>query len=59
MPTMTIALFLAGLAAVAVGPALALLTDRLGLEASAENNAVAGMFVALNDNAQVARRNAA
>ncbi|MBY0296573.1 MAG: hypothetical protein K2X71_11105 [Methylobacterium sp.] len=56
---MTIALFLAGLAAVAVGPALALLTDRLGLEASAENNAVAGMFVALNDNAQVARRHAA
>ncbi|WP_407526766.1 hypothetical protein [Methylobacterium oryzisoli] len=55
---MTIALFLAGLAAVAVGPALAILTDRLGLAAPAEQ-AAAGMFVAVNDNADVARRSAA
>ena len=50
---MTIAL-LAGLAAVAVGPVLAILTDRLGLAAPA-----AGMFVAVNDNAQASLRRAA
>lgn len=54
---MTIALFLAGLAAVAVGPALAIFTDRFGLSAPAAETA--GMFVAVNDNAQDALQRAA
>ncbi|GJE03923.1 hypothetical protein [Methylobacterium isbiliense] len=54
---MTIALFLAGLAAVAVGPALAILTDRLGF--AAPDAETAGMFVAVNDNAQALLQRAA
>lgn len=46
-----IALFVLGLAAVAVGPMLALLTDDAAT-AAANETASAGMFVALNDNAQ-------
>lgn len=52
-------LFLAGLAAVAVGPALALLTDRASAATSTSAAASAGMFVALNDNAPAATQRAA
>jgi hypothetical protein len=51
---MTIALFLLGLAVVAVGPALAIITDRLEATAPASEARSAGMFVALNDNTQLA-----
>ncbi|MDO9426061.1 MAG: hypothetical protein Q7T93_04455 [Methylobacterium sp.] len=53
-----LALFLLGLAAVAVGPALALLTDRPASNAPASGTA-AGMFVAINDNAKASHRRAA
>lgn len=54
-----IALFLLGLAAVAVGPALALLADRPASKAPASTTAAAGMFVAINDNTKASRRRAA
>jgi hypothetical protein len=52
-----IALFVLGLAAVAVGPMLALLTDDAA--PSTADTGSAGMFVALNDNARSEARRAA
>lgn len=46
-----IALFVLGLAAVAIGPMLALLTDDAASGPTTADTAYAGMFVALNDNA--------
>ncbi|CAA2106140.1 hypothetical protein MBUL_03539 [Methylobacterium bullatum] len=54
-----IALFILGLAAVAVGPALALLTDRPESAPPVAGTTSAGMFVAINDNAQASYRLAA
>jgi hypothetical protein len=54
-----IALFLLGLAAVAVGPALALLTDRAESAETVSGTTSAGMFVAINDNARASYRLAA
>jgi hypothetical protein len=54
-----IALFILGLAAVAIGPALALLTDRAESAPSVTGTTSAGMFVAINDNAQASYRLAA
>lgn len=55
-----ITLFVIGLAAVAVGPLLAIfVADRVGPDASAFETASAGMFVALNDNAARSKRIAA
>ncbi|WP_264047628.1 hypothetical protein [Methylobacterium flocculans] len=47
-----LALFVLGLAAVAVGPMLALLTDDATSGLTTSGTASAGMFVTLNDNAQ-------
>ncbi len=54
-----IALFFLGLAAVAVGPALAFLVNREGMTASDDCAISAGMFVAVNDNADVLSSRAA
>ncbi len=54
-----LALFILGLAAVAVGPALAILTDRSEAASSVAGTTSAGMFVAINDNAQASYRRAA
>jgi len=54
-----LALFLLGLSAVAVGPALALLTDRAESNAPDSGTTSAGMFVAINDNARASYRRAA
>ena len=47
-----IALLVLGLAAVAIGPMLALLTDDAASGSFVADTASAGMFVALNDNAE-------
>ncbi|GJE18533.1 hypothetical protein [Methylobacterium marchantiae] len=54
-----IALFVLGLAAVAIGPALALLTDRAEAAPPVSGTTSAGMFVAINDNARATYRRAA
>lgn len=54
-----IAMFVLGLAAVAVGPMLALLTDDAASASTHAETASAGMFVALNDNTRSATRRAA
>ncbi|WP_156387795.1 MULTISPECIES: hypothetical protein [unclassified Methylobacterium] len=54
-----IALFILGLAAAAIGPAMTILLDRDDAVASTTDTASAGMFVALNDNATVKARAAA
>jgi hypothetical protein len=58
VPTM-VALFVLGLAAVAIGPMLALLTDDAASGSFLADTASAGMFVALNDNAGNTVRRAA
>lgn len=54
-----IALFVLGLVAVAVGPALAILTDRAEAAPPLSATTSAGMFVAINDNARASYRRAA
>lgn len=51
-----IALFIIGLAADAVGPALTILMDRASVASSTTGNTSAGMFAALNDNADARGR---
>jgi hypothetical protein len=52
-----LSLFVLGLAAVAIGPMLALLIDAEATGSSGADTGSAGMFVTLNDNAlQTARR---
>lgn len=46
-----IALLVIGLAAVAVGPALTILMDRASVASPTTGNTSAGMFAAVNDNA--------
>ena len=54
-----IALFVIGLVAVAVGPALTILMDRGSATVTGSGNISAGMFVALNDNAAARGRRVA
>ena len=54
-----IALFMIGLAAAAVGPALTILMDRNTTSSAGPGAGSAGMFVAVNDNAASAARRAA
>lgn len=54
-----IALYLIGLVAVAVGPALTILMDRASARVTSSGNISAGMFVALNDNADARGRRVA
>ena len=54
-----IALFVIALAAVAVGPALTILMDRASVASSTTGNTSAGMFAAVNDNADARGRLAA
>ena len=54
-----ITLFVIGLVAVAVGPALTILMDRGGAPVASSGNISAGMFVALNDNAASRHRRVA
>jgi hypothetical protein len=53
------ALFILGMAAVAIGPMLALLIDDETARSVTRDTASAGMFVALNDNARSAGQRAA
>ncbi|WP_156389587.1 MULTISPECIES: hypothetical protein [unclassified Methylobacterium] len=54
-----LSLFVLGLAAVAIGPMLALLVDEEASGPAAADTGSAGMFVALNDNALSTARRAA
>lgn len=54
-----IALFVLGLAAAAVGPALTIILDRRASVQAGPGTNSAGMFIALNDNATAATRRAA
>ncbi|MCJ2036081.1 hypothetical protein [Methylobacterium sp. J-068] len=54
-----IALFILGLAAIAIGPMLALLTDDAEAGTVLPDTGSAGMFVALNDNSRATDRRAA
>ena len=56
---LVIALFVIGLAAAAVGPALTILMDRITTNSAEPGTGSAGMFVAVNDNAASAARRAA